>query len=69
LRKSIAFSDAGSLASATISGVSAGAPLAVADGGELVLAASGHRPFQIGVALILRGQIFRDELSGETVAP
>ena len=37
----------------------------VADGGELVLAAPGHRPFQTGVALVMRGEIFGDELAGE----
>ena len=37
----------------------------VADGGELVLAATGHRPFQTGVALVMRGEIFGDELAGK----
>ena len=38
----------------------------IADRGKLVLAAPGHRPFQIGVALVMRGEIFGDELAGET---
>ena len=38
----------------------------IAHRGKLVLAASGHRPFQIVVALVMRGKIFGDEPAGET---
>ena len=62
----IAFRDAGSPASATISGGVSRRADRVAHGGELVLAASGHRPFQAAVALVMRGEIFGDELAGKT---
>ena len=62
----IAFSEAGSPASATISGVSSGAPIASRTASELVQAAAGHRPFQVAVAIVLCSEVFGDELAGET---
>ena len=38
----------------------------VAHGFELVEAAPGHRPFQLLVVLVMRGEIFGDELAGES---
>ena len=38
----------------------------VTHGSKLVLAAAGHRPFQGGVALVMRREILGDELAGET---
>ena len=61
----IAFSDAASPASATISGVSAGAPIASRTDSSLSRLRPAIAHFELRVVLVLRGEIFGDELTGE----